>query len=108
MLLRSSSGRPENVLTKSRNNLPGTSLERQIKTSPGRQFRTSPGGHIRNSTGRHIVASSGWSNRIFRGRRGDVGGEVPGASLKRLNCHNISFKLFLSGTCQKSVILSTA
>ena len=30
-------------------NLPGTSLERQIKTSPGRHFRTSPGRQIGTS-----------------------------------------------------------
>ena len=45
------------------NQLPGTSLERQIKTSPGRHFRTSPGRQIETSPGR--------SNRIFRGRPGD-------------------------------------
>ena len=44
----------------SRINLLGTSLERQIKTSPGRHFRRSPG----------------QSNRIFRGRPGDVGGDT--------------------------------
>ena len=43
VLSRSSRGRPENVLGTIRINLPGTSLERQIKTSPGRHFRTSSG-----------------------------------------------------------------
>ena len=37
VLSRSSRRRPENVLGTSRINLPGMSLERQIKTSPGRQ-----------------------------------------------------------------------
>ena len=69
VLSRSSRGRPENVLGTSRINLPGTSLERQIKTSPGRHFRTSPG--------RQIGTSPGRSNRIFRGRPGDVGGGRP-------------------------------
>ena len=69
VLSRSSRGRPENVLGTSRINLPGTSLERQIKTSPGRHFRTSPE--------RQIGTSPGWSNRIFRGRPGDVGGGCP-------------------------------
>ena len=50
--------RPENNLGTSRINLPGTSLERQIRTSPGRQIGT----------------SLGWSNRIFRGHPGEVGG----------------------------------
>ena len=50
VLPRSSRGRPEKVLGTSRIKLPGTSLERQIKTSPGRP------------------------NRIFRGRPGEVGG----------------------------------
>ena len=70
VLSRSSRGRPENVLGTSRINLPGTSLERQIKTSPGRHFRTTPGRLIGTSLGR--------SNRIFRGRPRDVGGGRPG------------------------------
>ena len=49
----------------SRINLPETSLERQIRTSPGRHFRTSPG--------RQIGTFPGQSNRVFRGRPGDVG-----------------------------------
>ena len=49
----------------SRVNLPGASLEGQIRTSPGRHFRTSPG--------LQIGTSPGWSNRNFRGRPGDVG-----------------------------------
>ena len=52
----------------SRINLPGTSLERQIKTSVGRHFRMSPG--------RQIATSAGRSNRISRGRPGDVGGGI--------------------------------
>ena len=77
VLSRSSRGRPENVLGTSRINLPGTSLERQIKTSPGRHFRTSPGRQIRTSPGRQIGTSLGQSNRIFRWRPGDVGGGHP-------------------------------
>ena len=77
VLWRSSRGRPENVLGTSRINLPGTSLERQIKTSPGRHFRTSPGRQIGTSPGRQIGTSLGRSNRIFRGRPGDVEGGRP-------------------------------
>ena len=53
----------------SRINLPGTSLERRIRTSPERHFRT--------SLGRQIGTSPGRSNRIFRGRPGDIGGGRP-------------------------------
>ena len=77
VLSRSSRGRPENVLGMSRIKLPGTFLERQIKTSPGRHFRTSPGRQIGKSPGRQIGTSPGLSNRIFRGRPGDVGGGRP-------------------------------
>ena len=67
----------------SRINLPGTSLERQIQTSPGRDFRTSPGRQIGTSLGR--------SNRIFRGRPGDVEGgrprDVLGTSICRLGLY---------------------
>ena len=66
VLPRSSRGRPEKVLGTSRIKLPGTSLECQIKTPPGRHFRTSPG--------RQIGTSPERSNRIFRGRPGEVGG----------------------------------
>ena len=65
----------------SRIKLPGTSLERQIKTSPGRHFRTSPE--------RQIGTSPGRSNRIFRGRRRDV----LGTSICRLgsmSCDNVA------------------
>ena len=62
----SSRGRPENVPGMSWINLEGTFLERQIRTSPGLYYRTSPG--------RQIGTSLGWSNRIFRGGPGDVGG----------------------------------
>ena len=64
-----SQGPLRDVLRTSWINLPGTSLERQIKTSPGRNFRTSPG--------RQIGTFPGRSNRIFRGRPGDVGGGRP-------------------------------
>ena len=80
VLSRSSRGRPENILGTSRINLPGTSLEGQIKKSPGRHFRTSPGRQIRTSPGRQIGTSPGRSNRIFMGRPGDVEGDVLGAS----------------------------
>ena len=62
---RSSRGRLENVLVMSRMNYPGTSLQHQIRTSPGRHFRM--------SLGRQIGTSSGRSNRVFRGLLGDVG-----------------------------------
>ena len=68
MLWRSSRGCPEKVLAASRINLSGTSLERQIRTSPELHFRTSPG--------RQIGTSLEWWNRIFRGRPPDVGGDV--------------------------------
>ena len=42
------------LLGTSRINLPGTSIERQIKTSPGRHFRTSRGRQIGTSLGRQI------------------------------------------------------
>ena len=91
VLSRSSRGRPENVLGTSRINLPGTSLERQIKTSPGRHFRTSPG--------RQIGTSPGRSNRIFRGRPGDVGGgrprDVLGTNICRLGNITTSMQLSL-------------
>ena len=51
-VLRSSRGCPENVLGTPRINLPGTSLERLIRTLPG------------------------WSNRTFRGHPRDVGGYI--------------------------------
>ena len=57
VLSRSTRGRPGNVLGTSQINLPGTSLEHQIKTSPGRHFRTSPGRHFRMSPGRKIGTS---------------------------------------------------
>ena len=84
VLSRSSRGRPENVLGTSRINLPGTSLERQIKTSPGRHFRTSPGRQIGTSPGRQIGTSPGRSNRIFRGVLGTLEGDVLGTNICRL------------------------
>ena len=73
VLSRSSRERPENVVGTSRVNLPGTSLEGQIRTSPGRHFRMSPGRQIGTSPGRQIGTSPEWSNWTFRGRTGDVG-----------------------------------
>ena len=64
VLRRSSIGRRENVLGTSQINLPGTSLEHQIRTSPRRHFQTTPQ--------RQIGTSPGWSNRIFKGRPGNV------------------------------------
>ena len=55
----------------SRINLPGTSLERRIRTFPELHFRTSLGRQIGTSPGRQIGTSPGRSNRIFRGRPGD-------------------------------------
>ena len=46
MFWRSFRGQPENILGKFRINLPGTSLWRQIETSPGRHFGTYPGRQI--------------------------------------------------------------
>ena len=69
VLLRSSRGRPINVLGTSRVKHPGTFLERQIRTSPRRLIETSQRCQIRTSPG--------WSNRIFRGGPGDVGGGRP-------------------------------
>ena len=72
VLWRSSRERPENVQGTSRINLPGKSLERQIRTFPGRHFRMSPG----------------CSNRTVRGCPGDVGGgrprDVMGTNICRL------------------------
>ena len=59
----------EKVLGTSLINLPGTSLKRQIRTTHGR--------HCRMSLGCQIRTSLGQSNRIFRRRPGDVGGEHP-------------------------------
>ena len=95
MYSRYPKGCPENFLGTSRINLPGTSLGRQIRTSPGRYFETSPG--------RQIGTSPRWSNMIFRGRTGDIGGRSPldvlgtnicwlGSSMIRLqlkNCYMI-------------------
>ena len=66
----SSRGYPENVVGTSQITHAGTSLERQIKASPGRHFRT----------------SLGRSNRIFRGRPGDVGGGRPLGVLETKVC----------------------
>ena len=68
------------VLRTSQNHLPRTFLVRQIRTSPGRCFETSPGRQIRTSPGSQFGKSAGWSNRIFRGRPGDIGGDVLGTS----------------------------
>ena len=84
---RSSKGCPEKVLGTSRINLPGTSLERQIRTPPGHCIRTSPGRQIRMSPRR--------SNRIFRGRPGDVGGECPWDNLGTNTCR-LGYKCRLS------------
>ena len=92
VLSRSSRWCHENVLGSSRINLPGTSLERQIKVSPGHHFRTSPGRQIGMSPGHQIGTSPGRSNRIFRGRSGDVGGgrtrDVLGTNICRLGKHH--------------------
>ena len=78
VLVRPSRGRPENVLGASRINLPGTSLERHIRMSPGRHFST--------SSGRQIKTSLGQSNRIFRRRPGDVGWGRPRDVLRTNIC----------------------
>ena len=88
--LKALQGRPDNVLGTPRINLTGTSLERQIKASPGRHFRTFLGLQIGTSPGR--------SNRIFRGRPGDAGGgrprDVLGTNICRLDSD--AKKLFIS------------
>ena len=68
MFSRSSRGRLENVLGTPQIKLPGTSLGCQIRTSPRHHFKTSPRSQI--------GTSREWSNRIFRGRPGDVGWET--------------------------------
>ena len=91
VLSRSSRGRPENVLGMSRINLPGTSLERKIKTSPGRHFRMSRESLIGTSPGR--------SNRIFRGRPRDIRGgrprDVLGTNICRLGILKITYDYYL-------------
>ena len=72
VLWKSSRRRPENVLEASRINLPGTSLERQIRTSCGHHFRMSPERQIGTSPGCQIGTYPGWLNRIFRRRPQDV------------------------------------
>ena len=59
---RSPRGRPENVLGTSRINLPGTSLGREIRMSPGCHF------------GSPQDVRSGRPRNGSRGRPGDVGG----------------------------------
>ena len=72
MFSRSSRERPEKGLETFRVILPGTSLGRHIRTSPARHFETSQGRQIGTSPGCQFATSPGWSNRIFRGRPGDV------------------------------------
>ena len=67
----------DNVLGTSRINLSGTSLERQIRMSPGCHFKTSPRSQIGTSPGRQIETSLGQSNRILRVRPAGVGGRRP-------------------------------
>ena len=69
MYSRSARGCSEDVLGTSRNYFSGTSLGRQIKTSPGRQTVT--------FLGRQLGTSQGWPNRIFRESPGDGGGGLP-------------------------------
>ena len=68
----------ENVLRTSWNCLPGTSLGRQIRTSPTRLFEM----------------SLGCSNKIFRGRPGNVGGGRPQDVLGTNICRLGSFRSF--------------
>ena len=84
VLWNSSRGRSENVLGTSRINLPGTSLERHIRTFHGRHFRTFPG--------RQIRTSPGWSNRIIRRRREDVEWRRP-RDVLRTNICRLSWAL---------------
>ena len=75
-------------------NLPGTSLELQIKTSPGRHLRTSPGRQFGTSLGLQIGTSLGRSGRTFSGRPGDVWGGRPqhvlGTNICRLGQQHVS------------------
>ena len=50
-----------------------TSSESPQSMSMGRYFRTSLRHQIRTSSGQQIGTSPLWSNRMFRGRCGDVG-----------------------------------
>ena len=90
MYSRYSKGCPKNFLGTSRVNLPETSLRDQIRTSPGRYFETSPGRHWDGT-------SPGWSNMIFRGRPGDIGGGSPldvlGTNISWLGSSMITFQL---------------
>ena len=83
--------RPENFLGTSRINLPGMSLECQIRTFPGLYFRTSSGRQIGTSSGRQIGTSSEFSNRIFREHPGDVRGERPREVLGTDVCRHDNF-----------------
>ena len=102
VLSRSSRECPENVLGTSQINLSGTSLERQIRTSTGRQFRTCTRCQIGTPSGCQIRTSLGWSNRIFRGRPGDVGGEPPGNALGINTCRLDT--LFISNKDMNDII----
>ena len=84
------------LLGTSRINVPGKSLERQIKTSPGHHFRT----------------SLGRSNRIFKGRPGDVGGERPPDLLGTNICwlgsnKKYHLKTFINATDVATCIIAT-
>ena len=68
-----------------------TSCRRVESTSQGRPLNLRlgcPGRHFRTSLGRQIRTSPGWSNWIFMGRPGDVGGghsrDVLGTNVFRL------------------------
>ena len=87
LLSRSSRRRPENVLGMSWINLPGTSLEPQIKTSldvvPGRPQ------YVKLARPRDVRSKR--SNKIFTGHPGDVGGGRPRDALGNNICHLGSF-----------------
>ena len=78
-------GRPENV--------PGTFLERQIRAFLGCHFRTSTEPLIRTSLGCQIEWSLGWSDKIFRGRHGDIWVWRPGEVLGTKNLLPGSFDI---------------
>ena len=65
-------GHPENALGMSRINLPGTPLERQIKTAPGRHFRTSRGRPRPTSPGRLLKILFDRPDDVPIWRPGDV------------------------------------
>ena len=80
MLCRSSVECPENVLAIPRISLPGTSLGRQIRVSPGRRFGTSPGRQIRVSRDVKLECPRDGQIRSLGDILGTLEGDVYGTS----------------------------